>query len=446
MGIMQPLALAQKVRAEYRRYIETTFPVLDEGLRGQIDEKIRHEHLLWKGPYISLSRPFTMGATATQLVADGTLAATTGGIFSGWTLYDHQERAARRIASGKPTIVASSTGSGKTESFVIPIIDYCLRQRGTPGVKAVLMYPMNALANDQLKRLRKLLAGTGVTFGRYTGDTQAKEPRGNERPPDAPAEERLSRERIQEDPPDILLTNYAMLELLLVRREDHRIFRHNQMRFLVLDEVHTYGGARGIEVACLIRRFKEHVGRARGGLVCVGTSATVAGEDAREVTEFVTKLFAESFTPEALILERFEEPAPLAAPYVPPAPQIASATLDTFDTADEQATLALAERLCGRPAPAAPTLEERLAALLAENALLRALEGHLAIPRALDELVTFLGTLLERRGVDHDALAREITAYLLIGSQARTSRGPRLRPKVHLLFRGLEGFTRCLAC
>ena len=443
---MQPLALARQTQAEYRRYIETTFPVLDDGLRGQIDEKIRHEHLLWKGPYISLSRPFTMGATVERLVADGTLTAATGAIFPGWTLYDHQERAARRIAGGQATIVASSTGSGKTEAFLIPIIDYCLRQRGAPGVKAVLMYPMNALANDQLKRLRTLLAGTGVTFGRYTGDTQAKEPRGNERPPEAPAEERLSRERIQEDPPDILLTNYAMLELLLVRREDHRIFRHNQMRFLVLDEVHTYGGARGIEVACLIRRFKEHVGRARGGLVCVGTSATVAGEDAREVTEFATKLFAENFTSDALILERFEEPAPLAAPYAPPAPQIEQVALDTFDAADERGVLALAEWLCGRPVPTAPTLQERLAALLAENSLLRAIEGHLAMPRALDELVAFLGALPARRGVDADVLAREITAYLLVGSLARTARGPRLRPKVHLLFRGLEGFTRCLAC
>ena len=362
---MQPLALAGQAQAEYRRYIETTFPVLDDGLRGQIDEKIRHEHLLWKGPYISVSRPFTVGATVAQLVAEGALTPATGDIFSGWTLYDHQERAARRIAGGHATIVASSTGSGKTESFLIPIIDHCLRTRGTTGVKAVLMYPMNALANDQLKRLRQRLAGSGVTFGRYTGDTPASEPRGAEHT-EAAAEERLSRERIQDDPPDILLTNYAMLELLLVRREDHRIFRHNQMRFLVLDEVHTYGGARGIEVACLIRRFKEHVGRARDGLVCVGASATVAGEDAREVTEFATKLFAENFT-DALVLERFEEPAPLAAPYDPPAPQIEQAALDSFDTADEPTILALAEQLCGRSAPAAPTQAERLAALLADQ-------------------------------------------------------------------------------
>src|SRR6266702_7566901 len=119
----------------------------------------------------------------------------------------------------------------------------------------------NPLATAELKRLRRLLKGTGVTFARYTGDTQRNNASVGEQPEEVPKEERLSRESIQTDPPDILLTNYVILELLLVRREDQRIFRHQQMHYLVLDEVHTYGGARGIDVGCLIRRFKEHVSR-----------------------------------------------------------------------------------------------------------------------------------------------------------------------------------------
>lgn len=441
---MQPLALAQQICAEYRRYIETTFPILDDGLRRQIDEKIRHEALLWKGPYVSLSRPFTRGATIAEMAREGVLAGRTASIFSGWQLYDHQERAVRRLRQGEHTIVASSTGSGKTEAFLIPVIDYCLRHRNTPGTKAVLLYPMNALANDQLKRLRRLLAGTGITFARYTGDTQRTGAAGQEQ--DVPQEERLSREQIQDAPPDILLTNYAMLELLLVRREDQQIFRHQQMRYLVLDEVHTYGGARGIEVGCLIRRFKEHVGRSNGGLVCVGTSATVKGDDTADVAFFASKLFAEVFPSQAIVLEHFDDPLPLTAPYMPATPQIAEQAITNFDATDTTAVLHLAQQLCGRAAPSGETLEEQLGALLAENALLRLLEEHLIDPRSLDELIAYLKQQPERRGVDAQALAREITAYLLIGSIASTARGPHLRPKVHMFFRGLEGFTRCLVC
>lgn len=443
---MQPLALAQQMCADYRRYIETTFPILDDGLHRQIDDKIAHEHLLWKGPYVSLSQPFTRGASVAALSREGVLLPATAAIFPGWTLYDHQEQAIRRLTGGQQTIVASSTGSGKTEAFLIPIIDYCLRHKQTPGVKAVLLYPMNALANDQLKRLRRLLKGTGITFARYTGDTQRSDGTIREETDEIPDEECISRESIQANPPDILLTNYVMLELLLVRREDQRIFRHGQMRYLVLDEVHTYGGARGIEVACLIRRFKEHVGCSDGGLVCVGTSATVKGDDTGEVAGFASKLFAEAFAPEAIILERFDQPEPLREPYWPPAPQIDERDLRQFDAAHEQAQLTLAAQLCGRNAPQANTLGERLGLLLQENALLRLLEGFLAIPRSLEELIDYLGGQPERRGVAREALAVEITAYLLLGSVATTSRGPRLRPKVHMLYRGLEGFTRCLNC
>lgn len=441
---MQPLALAQQMCAEYRRYIETTFPILDDGLRQQIDEKIRHEDLLWKGPYVSLSRPFTKGATIAQLARENVLDARTAHVFSGWTLYDHQERATRRLSRGEHTIVASSTGSGKTEAFLIPIIDYCLRHRDTPGTKAVLLYPMNALANDQLKRLRRLLRGTGLTFARYTGDTQ-RQTNGGESD-DLPEEERQSREQIQQHPPDILLTNYAMLELLLVRREDQHIFRHQQVRYLVLDEVHTYGGARGIEVGCLIRRFKEHVGRSNEGLVCVGTSATVKGDDVDEVAIFASKLFAEAFSVASVILERFDAPPPLVAPYMPAAPALDEETIAHFDIANDIQVRNLAAQLCGRALPPGSVLAEQLGALLEENALLRLLEEHLALPRELAELVDYLGQQPERRDISRQQLASEITAYLLLGSLARGLQGPRLRPKVHMFYRGLEGFTRCLNC
>jgi ATP-dependent helicase YprA (DUF1998 family) len=237
-----------------------------------------------------------------------------------------------------PTIVSSGTGSGKTEAFLIPILDYCLKHRDQEGVKAVLVYPMNALVNDQLKRLRVYLDGSGISFGRYTGDTPNAGAGSVDE--DVPSEERSTRDDIQRRPPDILITNYAMLERLLIRRKDQEIFRHGQVRFLVMDEVHTYTGAQGAEVACLIRRFKEHVGRAEGGLVPVGTSATVKGETLAPVAAFASKLFAEEFTEDAIIQERFDEPIVPVSVYDPPVPLLTEDDLAQVDpTAEDRGRL-----------------------------------------------------------------------------------------------------------
>ena len=361
--------------------------------------------------------------------------------FEEWQLYHHQEYAARRILEGRPTIIASGTGSGKTESFLIPIIDYCLRHRDEEGVKALLVYPMNALANDQLQRLRRYLRGTGITFGRYTGDTPES---GNMADDGIPREERTTRTAIRSMPPDILITNYAMLERLLIRREDQRIFHHQQVRFLVMDEVHTYGGAQGIEVACLIRRFKEHVGRAEGGLVPIGTSATVKGDTVGPVADFASKLFAEEFTAESIIQERYQELCPMTDMYWPPTAQVTPEDLDTLNV-DAVSTTEVVER--------ATTLLRRLTGwegsdlyeALTNNGIVHWLERRLVDPVELSDLVAQARTSIPgRQNVDDGLIERELTAYLLMGAAAVGPDGPRLRPKVHLLWRGLDGFTRCL--
>lgn len=447
---MQPLRLADDARADYRRYILTSFPILDSDLRATIERNIDDHNLLWKSPYLSLSRPYESRSTVRDLVDEGVLHPKVGAIFKPrpddpveeWLLYHHQERATRRILEGKPTIIASGTGSGKTESFLVPIVDYCLRHQDQEGVKAVLVYPMNALANDQLQRLRRYLRGSGITFGRYTGDTpESGKVAGDD---EAPREERTTRAAIRSMPPDILITNYAMLERLLVRREDQRIFHHRQVRFLVMDEVHTYGGAQGIEVACLIRRFKEHVGRADGGLVPVGTSATVKGETVGPVAAFASKLFAEEFSEESIVQERFQEPRRVDDLSWPPAPRV---TLDDLEALDvdgkdareiEKRALRLLQQLTG-------CAETDLFQALARNGIVYWLERRLAEPVELSELVKQVRTSIPgRRDTDDRSIEYELTAYLLIGAVAIGPSGPRLRPKVHLLWRGLDGFTRCL--
>jgi ATP-dependent helicase YprA (DUF1998 family) len=443
---MQPLRLADATRTDYRRYIRTSFPVLDEQLRTLIDRMIEERNLLWKSPYVSLSRPYESKVTVQNLIDEGVLHPRLAAIFrpsagNEWRLFWHQEAAARRILQGLPTIVSSGTGSGKTEAFLIPILEYCLRHREGEGVKALLVYPMNALANDQFKRLRGYLAGTGITFARYTGDTP--ETGSPDRAEEPPPEEKTTREAIRRAPPDILITNYVMLERLLVRREDQQIFRQHQVRFLVMDEVHTYGGAQGIEVACLIRRFKEHVGRAEGGLIPIGTSATVKGDADAPVAAFASKLFAEQFTEDSVIRERYEPPGKPTSLYWPTLPEITEADLDAFssspdDVAAQSGATRLAKRLLGEQ-------PQDLTHALRNNGIVLWLQEQLAEPVELTELALRARSEIPgRQSVSEAAIQRELMAYLLLGAVTTGADGPILRPKVHLFWRGLEGFTRCL--
>ncbi|MBC8248702.1 MAG: DEAD/DEAH box helicase [Anaerolineales bacterium] len=215
-------------------------------------------------------------------------------------------------------MVATGTGSGKSFAFGIPIVSTALRLRdqGVRGIKALIVYPMNALANSQYDDFARRLHGTGLRIALYTGDTfyspaealeQYRRVTGRAQPYDS---EVLSREEIQRNPPDILMTNYVMLELLLTRFEDRRLFAApGVLRFLVMDEVHTYTGKRGADVAALIRRLKQHTGTA-GHLRCIATSATVEStrdvSAAEAVADFAQKLFGEPFWPDDVVTETYE--------------------------------------------------------------------------------------------------------------------------------------------
>jgi hypothetical protein len=210
---MQPFYVADKLKDSYKRYVDSTFPVRPGPLRDEIERMVNDDALLWRGPYVSLAHPFKMGETLQELAAQKMITPQTATVFSAYeSLYLHQSEATKRLCLGRNTIVATGTGSGKTESFLIPIIDECIRRKGEKGVKAVLVYPMNALANDQLERLRKLLKDCpDVSFGRFTGEVGS----GDARPPEAPPNESYTRSEVRENQPDILITNYTMLELML---------------------------------------------------------------------------------------------------------------------------------------------------------------------------------------------------------------------------------------
>ncbi len=183
--------------------------------------------------------------------------------------YSHQARAFQRLSTrsgpGRPTLVTTGTGSGKTEAFLYPIIDHCLRENrsGRRGVKAVLLYPMNALATDQVKRIRKLLEDepslSELGVGLYIGDAPARVDED-----DAPRRQVLvDRDAIRQDPPDILITNYKMLDLLLQRPSDRPLWSTGRLAYVVLDEFHTYDGAQASDVAILLRRLSAASGQDR---------------------------------------------------------------------------------------------------------------------------------------------------------------------------------------
>ncbi|SDT60812.1 DEAD/DEAH box helicase [Actinoplanes derwentensis] len=311
--ILDPIAASDAIVATYQRYLRTLVepkdPTLAAALNTAINDAIRQE--ITKGPLLEATPPYLTSSTPRQLIDAGVLdpaIATLGaGLSLDRPLYRHQERAIRKAAAGRNLVVATGTGSGKTESFLLPILNRIMAERaaGTlgPGVRALLLYPMNALANDQMKRLRGLLAeAPDITFGRYTGETrqtrqEAAEVFLQQNPGERPLHnELLSREEMRQRPPHLLLTNYAMLEYLLLRPLDMDLFEGDHAghwQFIVVDEAHVYDGARGAELAMLLRRLIDRVSTDHP-LQCIATSATV-GNEMLAVASFASSLFPAPF-------------------------------------------------------------------------------------------------------------------------------------------------------
>jgi ATP-dependent helicase YprA (DUF1998 family) len=244
-------------------------------------------------------------------------------------LYSHQWRAFNAVARQRRNlIVATPTGSGKTECYLIPLLHRLVAEpteiRRRPGVRAILLYPMNALVEDQMHRLRQLLFWVNlgihsiyknnrmITFGRYTGatpiDATDRDPQRNVSPEAMLGLGELAfRSEMQAAPPDILITNFTMLEYILLRGDDQQLFSAPDLfQFLVMDEVHTYTGTQGMEVALLLRRFKSFLEmRSQGKTIFqgIGTSATLpSGTNAEvETAKFATTLFGLSFDKQDII-------------------------------------------------------------------------------------------------------------------------------------------------
>jgi hypothetical protein len=317
---IHPLDTTSHIRQTYLRYLKTIKPFQDEGFRNAFASALVEPNLLVKGPLVEIALPYKKGKSIKGLVEEGVLSPKFAELNSpdlpyDRPLYEHQVKAIRKAVNGRNLIVATGTGSGKTETFLVPILNYLFREEeagtlGQPGVRAMLLYPMNALANDQMKRLRRLMQNyPKITFGRYIGETDDTTSRykaidGFKKIyPQEPIlnNELFTRPEMQATPPHILLTNYAMLEYLLLRPADSTLFdgkTGQHWHFIALDEAHVYDGANATEMAMLLRRVADRVfGLQLGRLQVIATSATLGGgrKDFPEVIQFAINLFNKHF-------------------------------------------------------------------------------------------------------------------------------------------------------
>lgn len=311
----RPYESSKNIVDFYRRYLLTTFKTNNEIYDNQLKEILKKEKIIFDGPYINISDPFEKGHSLKELAKQEKVSKKILEIkkfYPDRKLYKHQEEALLEANKKENLIITTGTGSGKTESFLIPVINQLLKEKeaGTldKGVRTIIIYPMNALVNDQIRRLRELLSETDITFGRFTGETketyrdakkeyiaiEGKNPTENEI---------ISREQIRETPPNILITNYAMLEYMLLRPDDSPIFElknSHKWKYIVLDEAHTYTGTKGIEVSSLIKRLKTMI--KRKDIKFILTSATLGNKDSnREIINFGENLCSTEFKESSII-------------------------------------------------------------------------------------------------------------------------------------------------
>ena len=329
---MDVFELRQRVVDDYQQYITSFIAIRDQRIQQEVDQNL-DAGLLWPEPRIGLNPSFETGGLIDEHVESGLLYPECSKIFRikpddaperAMRLHRHQLDAIQAASTKANYVLTTGTGSGKSLSYIIPIVDRVLRNGSGKGIKAIVVYPMNALANSQFGELEKFLCkgyGPGqepVRFRRYTGQESDEE-----------------RQAIIANPPDILLTNYVMLELILTRVDERPLVQQaTGLEFLVFDELHTYRGRQGADVALLARRVREAC--VAPDLQLIGTSATMAtggtfASQQQEVAKMASMLFGRPVQPQHVIGETLRR------------------STQPFDTSSNEQVDALHQRLTNPP-------------------------------------------------------------------------------------------------
>lgn len=309
------------IKSKFSTYLRSTFDIRDKTYKKLYNDRLTElESKLYKGPYLSSTLPFEPSKSINELIKDNVFEKEflkVGDLDFDRPCYAHQVNAFTRIGNGKNIVVTTGTGSGKTECFMLPIINELIKELNNgdkePGVRAIFLFPLNALVYDQIDRLRSFLKNyEEIKFGFYTGrtpeDRKSKDGRKQielyKRKYGEPSKnEILTREEMRANPPQILFTNYSMLEYLLIRPSDESLISQEalkHLKFIVLDEAHIYRGALGIEISFLLRRL---LGTANKNVQFVLTSATLGRgkEDLPDIVDFASRLTSSKFTDDDII-------------------------------------------------------------------------------------------------------------------------------------------------
>ncbi len=439
---MYPSLLAEEIKSAVTEYLSTTFALADDDERAALEFFLLDRDTgIFRGPYLRVRTPF-------HKVDDRSWRSPLDWMPRDFLPYVHQatafERLSTRDGAAQPTIVTTGTGSGKTESFLIPLLDHAARAKasGERGIKAVILYPMNALVTDQARRLAELLhdepALEAVTAGVYIGSGGKRTKSSREHLID-------SRDALRADPPDILLTNYKMLDLLLLRAADAPLWSASttSLRYLVLDEFHTYDGAQGTDVAMLLRRLGAtlkvaEANRPLGRITPVATSATLGGSArSAELRAFAETVFGTPFPPEAVISEKRLE----AADVVPdvdfelPVPDVRAVAGLERPTAEKKGSWqALAHGFLSGVIGDELMLGRKLSRSFILRAVVQALSaGPLTVGEAVDAVassgVLQWGVAQQRTP---ELVEQALLRFLALVSTARTEAGKRRRPLLNL--------------
>lgn len=298
--LMNVFEVHKNIVDDYERYIRSFITISDPEIAQVVDDELQRGKL-WPEPLLQFNPAFRKAGKVADLARQGVIHREVADIFTGYSLYQHQLEAVQLGAKGSDFVVTSGTGSGKSLTYIGTIFSHLLSQPQAKGVTAIVVYPLNALINSQTEEFskyqRNYYNATGrqfpITFGQYTGQ-----------------EDESKREKMRTDPPQILLTNYMMLELLLTRLQERTIRDaiYANLRFLVFDELHTYRGRQGADVAMLIRRIRA---KSSHPLTCIGTSATMvsggtATEQRERVADVASTLFGKPFESSQIVNETLD--------------------------------------------------------------------------------------------------------------------------------------------